>query len=67
MTHHKGYIKDNENFRKLYENTSMVLGHFFETAYIINKIIKEEIPIFEFNNDFSTSLNYTFILLCSSF
>jgi hypothetical protein len=51
MTLHKGYINDNENFRKLFENTIMVLGHFFETAYIINKIIEEEIPIFEFDND----------------
>jgi hypothetical protein len=51
MRPYKGYIKDDINFRKLSENTVMLLGHFFENAYVFNKITKEEFGIFQFNSD----------------
>ncbi len=51
MRPYKGYINENENFKKLFENTIMLLGHVFEKTYIINKVTKEENPVFQFDND----------------
>lgn len=51
MRPYKGYIKDDKNFRPLSENTIMLLGHVFETAYIVNKITNEESPVFQFYGD----------------
>ncbi|MEO6252191.1 MAG: hypothetical protein ABIO79_02765 [Ferruginibacter sp.] len=56
MRPYKGYINENGNFRKLFENTIMILGHVFETAYIINKITKEDNPVFQFDNDPTSGL-----------
>jgi hypothetical protein len=39
------------NFKKLFENTFMILGHIFETAFLFNKITKEEFSIFGFDSD----------------
>ena len=51
MSSYKYFIKDYEYFIKLYENTIMILGHVYERAYIIDKIIQKEIAIFDFDND----------------
>jgi hypothetical protein len=51
MRPYNGYIKDDTNFKKLYENTVMILGHVFETSYLYNKITKEEFAIFKSDND----------------
>jgi hypothetical protein len=53
MTMHpyKGLIIDDPNFRILFENTVMKVGHVFETSYCYNKLTKEEFAIFEFGND----------------
>ena len=51
MRLYKGYIKDDPNFRTLFENTVMTVGNVFETAYCYNKLTKEEFPIFQFDND----------------
>jgi len=47
----KGFIKDDPNFKKLFENTVMLLGHVFENAYLYNKFTREETGIFQFSND----------------
>jgi len=51
MRPYKGYIKDDSNFKTLFENTVMTVGHVFETAYCYNKLTKEEFAIFQFDND----------------
>ena len=51
MRPYKGFIKDDPNFRTLFENTVMTVGHIFETSYCYNKLTKEEFAIFEFDND----------------
>jgi len=51
MRPYKGYIKDDLNFKILFENTVMIVGHIFETSYCFNKLTKEEFPIFEFDDD----------------
>jgi hypothetical protein len=51
MRPYKGYIIDDPNFRTLYENTVMVVGHVYETSYCINKLTKEEFAVFQFEND----------------
>ena len=51
MRPYKGYIKDDSNFRTLFENTVMLVGHVSETAYCYNKLTKEEFAIFQFDND----------------
>lgn len=51
MRPYKGYIKDEANFKILFENTVMTVGHVFETSYCYNKFTKEEFAIFQFNSD----------------
>ena len=51
MRPYKGYIKDDLNFKILFENTVMMVGNVFETAYCYNKLTKEEFAIFQFDND----------------
>ncbi|MES1181632.1 MAG: hypothetical protein ABUL44_02440 [Flavobacterium sp.] len=51
MRSYKGYIKDDPNFKTLFENTVMTVGNIFESAYCYNKLTKEELPIFQFGND----------------
>ncbi len=51
MISYKDSIKDYKQFKKLYENTVMILGHVFERAYIIDKILQKEIAIFDFDYD----------------
>jgi hypothetical protein len=51
MQQSKGHIKGDPNFKKLFENTVMLVGHIFENAYCCNKLTNEEFPIFQFNND----------------
>jgi hypothetical protein len=51
MRPYKGYIKDDPNFKKLFENTVMLVGHVFESSYCYNKLTHEEFAIFRFNND----------------
>lgn len=50
MRPYKGFIKDDPNFKTLFENTVMTVGHVFETSYCYNKFTKEEFAIFEFDN-----------------
>ncbi|MCX8531278.1 hypothetical protein [Chryseobacterium luquanense] len=56
MRQYKEYIKDDPNFKKLFENAAMIVGHVYETAYCINKLTKEEFCIFEFLEDPSCSI-----------
>ncbi len=51
MRPHKGFSKDDPNFRTLFENTVMIVGHVFETSYCFNKLTEEDFAIFEFSND----------------
>jgi len=51
MRPYKGYIKDDSNFRTLFENTVITVGNVFETAYCYNKLTKEEFAIFQFDYD----------------
>lgn len=51
MRSDKGYIKDAPNFKILFENTVMTVGHVFESAYCFNKLTKEEFAIFQFYGD----------------
>lgn len=51
MRPYKGYIKDDPNYRILYENFVMSVGHVYETSYCCNKLTKEEFAIFQFDND----------------
>jgi hypothetical protein len=51
MRTYKGYIKDDSNFKVLFENTVMLVGHMYESSYCFNKLTKEEFGIFEFDND----------------
>lgn len=51
MRPYKGYIKDDPNFKILFENTVMTVGHVFEASYCFNKLTKEEFGIFVFDND----------------
>ncbi len=51
MRPYKGYIKDDKNFRTVFQNSVMLVGHLFEAAYCYNKLTREEFPIFEFDND----------------
>lgn len=51
MRPYKGYIKDDPNFKILFENTVMTVGHVFESSYCFNKFTKEEFAIFQFDND----------------
>jgi len=51
MKPYHGYIKDDKNFKILFENTIMILGHVFESSYVVDKITNQEIPIFEFYGD----------------
>ena len=51
MRPYKGYIKDDQNFRTLFQNAVMLVGNVFGTAYCYNKLTREEFAIFEFDND----------------
>jgi len=51
MRPYKGYIKDDPNFKVLFENTVMLVGHVFEDAYCYNKLTRQEFSIFQFDND----------------
>jgi len=51
MRPYKGFIKDDPNFKILFDNTVMIVGHIYETSYCFNKLTKEESPIFEFLDD----------------
>ncbi|MFP9112312.1 hypothetical protein ACLI1A_00080 [Flavobacterium sp. RHBU_3] len=51
MKPYNGRLKDHENFKILFENTVMVVGHIFENSYCINKLTQEEFGIFEFYSD----------------
>jgi hypothetical protein len=51
MKSYKGYIKDDKNFKILFENTVMIVGHVFESSYCFNQLTKEEFAIFQFDND----------------
>lgn len=51
MRPYKGYIKDDPNYRILYESFVMSVGHVHETSYCCNKLTKEEFAIFQFDND----------------
>jgi hypothetical protein len=51
MRPYKDYIINNPNFRTLYENAVMVVGHVFEISFCINKLTKEEFTVFQFEND----------------
>jgi len=51
MRPYKGFIKDDPNFKTLFENTVMTVGHVFEMSYCYNKLTTEEFAIFEFDND----------------
>jgi hypothetical protein len=51
MRFYKGYIKDDPNFNTLFENSVMIVGNVFESAYCYNKLTKDEFGIFEFDND----------------
>jgi len=51
MRPYKGYLKDDSNFRILYENTVMTVGHIFESSYCYNKLTEEQFGVFEFDND----------------
>ena len=51
MRPYKGYIKDDPHFKIFFENTVMMVGHVFETAYCYNKLTKEEFEIFQFYGD----------------
>ncbi|MCD1117962.1 hypothetical protein [Chryseobacterium turcicum] len=51
MKANKGDIKDDSNFKILFENKVTIVGHIYEIAYYHNKLTKEELPIFEFEND----------------
>jgi hypothetical protein len=51
MRPYKGYIKDDPNYRILYENFIMSVGHVYETSYCYSKLTKEEFAIFQFDND----------------
>lgn len=51
MRPYKGFIKDDPNFKILFDNTVMIVGHIYETSYYFNKLTKEEFPIFEFLDD----------------
>ena len=46
-----GYAKDDPHFRKLYENTVMLVGHVFESAYCYDKLAREEFGIYQFIHD----------------
>lgn len=48
---YKGYIKDDPNFKVLFENTVLTIGHIFESSFGYNKLTKEEFGIFEFDFD----------------
>lgn len=49
MKPYKGYIIDDIHFKKFFENTVMVVGHVFESAYCFNKLTREEFGIFRFS------------------
>ncbi|MDF2190335.1 hypothetical protein [Paraflavitalea sp. CAU 1676] len=51
MALYKGNLKDNDQFKVLFENTVMMVGHIYESAYCINKLTGEEFGIFEFDYD----------------
>jgi hypothetical protein len=51
MRPYKGSIKDEANFRTLFQNSVLLVGHVFETAYCYNKLTREEFAIFEFDNE----------------
>lgn len=51
MKANKGDAKDDSNFKILFENKVTIVGHIYEIAYYHNKLTKEELPIFEFEND----------------
>ena len=51
MRPYKGFIKDDPNFKTIFENIVMTVGHVFETSYCYNKLTKEEFAIFKFDND----------------
>ena len=51
MQPYTGYIKDDVNFKVLFENFVMLVGNVFEAAYCYNKLTKEEMGIFRFTND----------------
>jgi len=51
MNPYKGYLKDQPGFRVLNENYIMLLGHLYEDAWCYNKLTKEEIGIWRFQND----------------
>jgi hypothetical protein len=50
MRTYKGYIKDDQNFRILFQTSVMLVGHVFETAYCYNKLTTEEFAIFLFDS-----------------
>jgi hypothetical protein len=47
----KGYAVEQPDFRVLYENFVMVVGHIFEDTYCCNKLTREESGIFRFEGD----------------
>ena len=51
MRPYKGLIMDNPNFKVLFENKVMTVGHVFETSFCINKFTNEEFAVFEFDNE----------------
>lgn len=51
MKAYKGHTKDDSNFKILFENKVMIVGHIYEIAYYHNKLTKEELPVFEFEDD----------------
>lgn len=51
MRPYKGYIKDDPNFKILFENTVMTIGHVFESSFCYNKLTKEVFEIFKFDNE----------------